>query len=104
MHHDDKGRELARLPSKRRRVPESITRNACLNCKKGRAKCDGNKPCSRCTTRAEMTPCVYEVHIKHAKEELMKQIHELRAKNNLNERVIKALQSGDKAPDILRAL
>ncbi|KFY50135.1 hypothetical protein V495_00342 [Pseudogymnoascus sp. VKM F-4514 (FW-929)] len=103
MHNDDKGREPARLPSKRRRVPESITRNACLNCKKGRAKCDGNKPCSRCTTRAEMTPCVYEVHIKHAKEELMKQIHELRAKNNLNERVIKALQSGDKAPDILRA-
>lgn len=34
----------------------------------------------------------------------MKQIHELRAKNKLNERVIKALQSGDKAPDILRAL
>ncbi|KFY50120.1 hypothetical protein V495_00346 [Pseudogymnoascus sp. VKM F-4514 (FW-929)] len=104
MHHDDQGREPARLPSKRRRVPESITRNACLNCKKGRAKCDGKKPCSRCTTRAEMTPCVYEVHIKHAKEELMKQIHELRAKNNLNERVIKALQSGDNAPDILRAL
>ncbi|KFY04044.1 hypothetical protein V490_00014 [Pseudogymnoascus sp. VKM F-3557] len=104
IHYDDKGREPARLPSKRRRVPESITRNACLNCKKGRAKCDGNKPCSRCTTRAEMTPCVYEIHIKHAKEELMKQIHELRAKNNLNERVIKALQSGDKAPDILRAL
>ncbi|KFZ22977.1 hypothetical protein V502_02544, partial [Pseudogymnoascus sp. VKM F-4520 (FW-2644)] len=103
-HHDGKGRDLAPLLSKRRRVPESITRNACLNCKKARAKCDGNKPCSRCTTRAETTPCAYEVHIKHAKEELMKQIHELHAKNKLNERVIKALQSGDKAPDILRAL
>ncbi|KFZ18707.1 hypothetical protein V501_01064 [Pseudogymnoascus sp. VKM F-4519 (FW-2642)] len=103
-HYDDKGRNLAPLLSKRRRVPESITRNACLNCKKGRAKCNGNKPCLRCTTRAETTPCVYEVHIKHAKEELMKQILELRAKNKLNERVIEALQSGDKAPDILRAL
>ncbi|KFZ23093.1 hypothetical protein V502_02425, partial [Pseudogymnoascus sp. VKM F-4520 (FW-2644)] len=103
-HHDGKGRDLAPLLSKRRRVPESITRNACLNCKKARAKCDGNKPCSRCTTRAETTPCVYKVHIKHAKEELVKQIHELRAKNKLNERVIKALQSGDKVPDIPRAL
>jgi hypothetical protein len=26
------------LSSKRRRVPESVTRNACLNCKKARAK------------------------------------------------------------------
>ncbi|KFZ20423.1 hypothetical protein V501_00151 [Pseudogymnoascus sp. VKM F-4519 (FW-2642)] len=67
-------------------------------------RCDGNKLCSRCTTRAETTPCVYEVHIQHAKEELIKQIRELRAKNKLNERIIKALQSGDKAPDILRAL
>jgi hypothetical protein len=34
----------------------------------------------------------------------MKQIHELRARNKLNERIIGALKLGDKAPDILRAL
>ncbi|KFY28072.1 hypothetical protein V491_00644 [Pseudogymnoascus sp. VKM F-3775] len=62
------------------------------------------KPCSRCTTRAETTLCVYEIHMKHAKEELMKQIHEVRSKNKPNERVVKALQYADKAPDILRAL
>ncbi|KFY22914.1 hypothetical protein V493_06239 [Pseudogymnoascus sp. VKM F-4281 (FW-2241)] len=100
----DKGRDPAQLLSKRRRVPVSITRNACVNCKKARAKCDGNTPCLRCTTRAETSPCVYEVHIKHAKEELIKQIRELRAKNRLSERILKTLQSSEKAPGILRAL
>ncbi|KFY07189.1 hypothetical protein V492_07369 [Pseudogymnoascus sp. VKM F-4246] len=103
-HRADKGRDQGPLLSKRRRVPVNITRNACVNCKKARAKCDGNTPCSRCTTRAETSPCVYEVHIKHAKEELMKQIHELRTKNRLSERIFKTLQSSEKAPDILRAL
>ncbi|KFZ03336.1 hypothetical protein V502_11034 [Pseudogymnoascus sp. VKM F-4520 (FW-2644)] len=103
-HRTDKGRDQGPLLSKRRRVPVNITRNACVNCKKARAKCDGNTPCSRCTTRAETSPCVYEVHIKHAKEELMKQINELSAKNRLSERIFKTLQSSDKAPDILRAL
>ncbi|OBT93674.1 hypothetical protein VE01_08019 [Pseudogymnoascus verrucosus] len=103
-HHTDKGRDPGPLPSKRRRVPVSITRNACVNCKKARAKCDGNTPCLRCTTRAETSPCVYEVHIKHAKEELMKQIRELRTKNRLSERIFRTLQSSEKAPDILRAL
>ncbi|OBT76461.1 hypothetical protein VF21_04003 [Pseudogymnoascus sp. 05NY08] len=103
-HHTDKGRDPGPLLSKRRRVPVSITRNACVNCKKARAKCDGNTPCTRCTTRAETSPCVYEVHIKHAKEELMKQIRELRTKNRLSERIFRTLQSSERAPDILRAL
>jgi hypothetical protein len=38
-----------------------------------------------------MTPYVYKVYIKRTKEELMKEIHKLYAKNKLNERVIKAL-------------
>ncbi|OAF61270.1 hypothetical protein VC83_02039 [Pseudogymnoascus destructans] len=100
----DKGRDPGPLISRRRRVPVSITRNACVNCKKARAKCDGNTPCSRCTTRAETSPCVYEVHIKRAKEELMKQIRELRTKNRLSERIFRTLQSREKAPNILRAL
>ncbi|KAL5348286.1 hypothetical protein ACLOAV_006768 [Pseudogymnoascus australis] len=103
-HRADKGRDLGPLVSKRRRVPVSITRNACVNCKKARAKCDGNTPCSRCTTRPETSPCVYEAHIKHAKEELLKQIRELRDKNRLSERIFKTLQLGEKTPDILRAL
>merc|ERR1712093_543171 len=56
--------ESSSSSSKHRRVPGSVTRNACLNCKKARTKCDGNKPCKRCATRVENSECIYEVHIK----------------------------------------
>jgi len=90
--------------SKRRRVPESVTRNACLNCKKARAKCDGKKPCKRCAARAETSECIYEIHIKHAKEELVKQIKELRAKDHLTEQILQALSTDEKVPEILERL
>lgn len=125
--------------SKRRRVPESVTRNACLNCKKARAKvsafskvwsdgylrvapvstplrnreqgtntnfvqCDGKKPCKRCATRVETSDCIYEIHIKHAKEELVKQIKELRAKDHLTEQILQALSTDEKVPEILDRL
>jgi hypothetical protein len=35
---DREGGEGSSSTSKRRRVPEHVTRNACLNCKKARAK------------------------------------------------------------------
>jgi len=90
--------------SKRRRVPESVTRNACLNCKKARAKCDGKKPCKRCAGRVEDSECIYEVHIKHAKEELVKQIKELRAKGHLTEQILQALSTDEKVPEIIERL
>ncbi|TVY82922.1 Nitrogen assimilation transcription factor [Lachnellula suecica] len=90
--------------SKRRRVPESVTRNACLSCKKARAKCDGKRPCGRCASRLENTECVYEVHIKHAKEELVKQIKELKAKDHLVEQILQALSTDEKVPEILDRL
>ena len=37
------------LSSKRRRVPESVTRNACLNCKKARAKVGCLLPTACCS-------------------------------------------------------
>ncbi|KAF8861070.1 hypothetical protein BDZ45DRAFT_286779 [Acephala macrosclerotiorum] len=90
--------------SKRRRVPESVTRNACLNCKKARAKCDGKKPCKRCATRLETSECIYEIHIKHAKEELVKQIKELRVKDHLTDQILHALSTDEKVPEILERL
>ncbi|RFU26362.1 hypothetical protein B7463_g9968, partial [Scytalidium lignicola] len=90
--------------SKRRRVPDSVTRNACLNCKKARAKCDGKKPCKRCASRGESSECVYEVHIKHAKEELIRQIKELKAKELSMEQIFHALSADDKVPDIIERL
>ncbi|PVH73256.1 hypothetical protein DL98DRAFT_431669 [Cadophora sp. DSE1049] len=96
--------ESSSSSSKRRRVPESVTRNACLNCKKARAKCDGNKPCKRCATRVETSECIYEIHIKHAKEELVKQIKELRAKDHMAEQILQALSTNEKVPEILERL
>ncbi|CAL3969898.1 hypothetical protein PZA11_007552 [Diplocarpon coronariae] len=90
--------------SKRRRVPESVTRNACLNCKKARAKCDGKKPCKRCATRVETSECIYEIHIKHAKEELVQQIKDLRAKDHMTEQILQALAANEKVPEILERL
>ncbi|XMA13676.1 hypothetical protein WAI453_006467 [Rhynchosporium graminicola] len=88
----------------RRRGPNSNTRNACLNCKKARAKCDGNKPCKRCITRLKISECVYEIHIKIAKVELVKQIKALQAKNNVVERILKALTHDEKESQILKRL
>ncbi|KAG9243582.1 hypothetical protein BJ878DRAFT_112552 [Calycina marina] len=90
--------------SKRRRVPESVTRNACLNCRKARAKCDGRKPCKRCATRTEASDCIYEVHVKHAKEELVKQIKDLLAKEHLTEQILQALSVDEQVPEILNRL
>merc|ERR1712230_20355 len=92
------------MGSKHRRVPGSVTRNACLNCKKARTKCDGNKPCKRCATRVENSECIYEVHIKHAKEELVKQIRELRAKDHMTEQILQALSTNEKVPETLERL
>ncbi|XMA13649.1 hypothetical protein WAI453_006440 [Rhynchosporium graminicola] len=90
--------------SKRRKVPDSVTPNACLHCKKARTKCDGNTPCKRCATRVETSACTYEVHIKHTKGELVKQINELRAKDRMTEQILQALSTNEKVPEILKRL
>ncbi|CZT03624.1 related to nitrate assimilation regulatory protein nirA [Rhynchosporium graminicola] len=100
----DKDKEPDGNASKRRRVPEQVTRNACVNCKKARAKCDGNKPCKRCASRDENSTCVYEVHVKHAKEELVKQIKELRTKDHQSGHILQALANNEKVPEILERL
>ncbi|KAF4628811.1 hypothetical protein G7Y89_g9344 [Cudoniella acicularis] len=66
--------------------------------------CDGKKPCKRCASRVETSECIYEVHIKHAKEELVKQIKELRAKDHLTEQILQALSTDEKVPEILERL
>lgn len=67
-------------------------------------QCDGKKPCKRCASRVETSECIYEVHIKHAKEELVKQIKELRAKDHLTEQILQALSTNEKVPEILDRL
>lgn len=54
----------------------------------------------------EGTQCVYEVHIKHAKEELIKQIKDLRTKDHLTEKILTTLSqsTSDQIPGILQRL
>ena len=67
-------------------------------------QCDGNTPCKRCESRADSLECVYEVHIKHAKEELVKQIKELKAKDHFTEQILQTLSAGENVSDILDRL
>lgn len=56
-------------------------------------QCDGKQPCKRCSSRVETSDCVYEIHIKHAKEELVRQIKDLKAKDHLTDQILQALSS-----------
>jgi hypothetical protein len=70
-----------------------------------RPQCDGQKPCKRCATRVETADCIYEVHIKHAKEELVKQIRDFKVKDHLTERILTALiEENEKVPEIVERL
>src|SRR5271168_4729159 len=57
----------------------------------------------RCASR-ETSECIYEVHIKHAKEELVKQIKELRVKDYLIDQILQALSTDENVPEILERL
>lgn len=48
--------------------------------------------------------CVYEVHIKHAKEELVRQIKALMTKDHLTEQILQALSSDEQVPEIIERL
>ena len=67
-------------------------------------KCDGKRPCRRCETRAKARECTYETHLKHAKEDLVKQIKELRASNTISQSILHALLLGTKAAEVLEML
>ncbi|KAF2403441.1 hypothetical protein EJ06DRAFT_278042 [Trichodelitschia bisporula] len=68
---------------RKRKAPTHVSQNACTNCKKARAKCDGEDPapCTRCISRAVADQCHYEVHVKTAKEELVRKIRDLEHTN-----------------------
>ncbi|KAF7890202.1 hypothetical protein EAF00_008517 [Botryotinia globosa] len=81
----DQRSESAGPIAKKRKVPTSITANACVNCKRARAKCDGQQPCTRCTSKKSLhqEECVYEPHTKNAKTMLvrdLKESHDIRHK------------------------
>ena len=78
--------------SRKRKVPDSVTANACVNCQTARAKvslflvivdelrltdicqqCDGGRPvCQRCASRNIGDTCEYRAHSKNHKDELLR--------------------------------
>ncbi|KAL8718910.1 MAG: hypothetical protein Q9225_004013 [Loekoesia sp. 1 TL-2023] len=105
--------------SRKRRTPGSVTLNACTSCKKARSKCDGRKPaCSRCANRQQSRSCVYEMHSKAAKDQMMAEIERLRTenqhlvqrhlvlgeKNDLLESVVQSLRDDHQSKEIMHYL
>ncbi|KAK0390572.1 hypothetical protein NLU13_0076 [Sarocladium strictum] len=91
------------ISAKRRRGLGVVTPNACTECRKKRAKCDGNKPCGRCRSQKDVE-CVYEVPIRQSKEHLRNEIETLRARQRTSEQVINALTRPDLWEEVLSRL
>ncbi|KAL2134576.1 hypothetical protein VTI74DRAFT_11398 [Chaetomium olivicolor] len=89
--------------SKRKRGLGVVTPNACTECRKKRAKCDGQKPCGRCKAQKDVE-CIYEIPVRQSKETLRHEIEQLRRQQRNNEQVIAALTRPDLWEEVLARL
>ncbi|KAI0010783.1 fungal-specific transcription factor domain-containing protein [Xylariaceae sp. FL0662B] len=89
--------------SKRRRGLGVVTPNACTECRKKRAKCDGNKPCGRCMTQKDVE-CVYEIPVRQSKENLRHEIEALRRQQRQSESVFSALSQPELWEEVIQRL
>nr|CAD79658.1 related to nitrate assimilation regulatory protein nirA [Neurospora crassa] len=96
------GPPTSQTVSKRKRGLGLVTPTACTECRKKRAKCDGEKPCARC--KYQNTECVYEVPVRQSKDTLRNEIEQLRREQRNNEHVINALRRTDKWDGVLQRL
>ncbi|ATY58887.1 pathway-specific nitrogen regulator [Cordyceps militaris] len=76
--------------TKRRRVPGTVTINACNECRRKRAKCDGNQPCGGCKARSNQN-CVYETPTRISKPQLRKELDALREQQDKTNLVLAGL-------------
>ncbi|KAK8068622.1 nitrogen assimilation transcription factor nirA [Apiospora saccharicola] len=76
--------------NKRRRGLGVVTPNACTECRKKRAKCDGQRPCGRCRAQKDVD-CVYEIPVRQSKENLRSEIDQLRRQQRQHDSVFSAL-------------
>ncbi|KAH7308705.1 fungal-specific transcription factor domain-containing protein [Stachybotrys elegans] len=89
--------------SKRRRGLGVVTPNACTECRKKRAKCDGQKPCGRCRNQRDVE-CVYEIPVRQSKENLRTEIEHLRHRQRSSDQVFAALVRPELWEDVLARL
>ncbi|KAK0375101.1 fungal specific transcription factor [Colletotrichum limetticola] len=88
---------------KRKRGLGVVTPNACTECRKKRAKCDGQIPCGRCKAQKDVE-CVYEVPVRQSKENLRTELENLRQRQKSSDQVIAALVRPDMWEDVLQRL
>ncbi|RDA90318.1 hypothetical protein CP533_0391 [Ophiocordyceps camponoti-saundersi (nom. inval.)] len=93
----------ATTSSKRRRGPGVVTANACTECRKKRAKCDGLKPCGRCKSLIDVE-CIYEIPVRQSKENLRHEIETLRQRQRSSDVIFEALQRLDLSEEVLQRL
>ncbi|KAI1350537.1 fungal-specific transcription factor domain-containing protein [Xylaria sp. FL0043] len=91
------------VSSKRRRGLGIVTPNACTECRKKRAKCDGQKPCGRCKSQKDVE-CIYEIPVRQSKENLRHEIENLRKQQRQNENVFSALLRPELWEDVIQRL
>ncbi|KAI6780511.1 putative nitrate assimilation regulatory protein nirA [Emericellopsis cladophorae] len=89
--------------AKRRRGLGIVTPNACTECRKKRAKCDGQQPCSRCRGQKEIE-CKYEIPVRQSKENLRTEIESLRSRQKSSDSVLAALVRPGLWEDVLSRL
>ncbi|ESZ95156.1 hypothetical protein SBOR_4456 [Sclerotinia borealis F-4128] len=88
---------------KRKRGLGVVTQNACTECRKKRAKCDGGVPCARCASQKNVD-CVYEVPVRQSKENMRSEIEQLKAYQQQSERVLAAIASHDQTAQVIDLL
>ncbi|KAK4168745.1 fungal-specific transcription factor domain-containing protein [Cladorrhinum sp. PSN259] len=89
--------------TKRKRGLGVVTPNACTECRKKRAKCDGQRPCGRCKVQKDVE-CIYEIPVRQSKENLRHEIEQLRRQQRSNDQVISALVRSDYWEEVLTRL
>ncbi|KAI9163724.1 Nitrogen assimilation transcription factor nit-4 [Paramyrothecium foliicola] len=89
--------------SKRRRGLGVVTPNACTECRKKRAKCDGQRPCGRCKAQKDVE-CVYEIPVRQSKENLRTEIESLRIRQRSSDQVFAALVRPELWEEVLTRL
>ncbi|KAK1758298.1 nitrogen assimilation transcription factor nit-4 [Echria macrotheca] len=89
--------------SKRRRGLGVVTPNACTECRKKRAKCDGQRPCGRCSAQKDIE-CVYEIPVRQSKETLRHEIEQLRRQQRSSDQILTALVRPDLVDEVLSRL
>ncbi|TEA12113.1 Conidial development protein fluffy [Colletotrichum sidae] len=90
------------VSSTTRRKSRVCTREACECCREKKAKCNGEKPCSRCISRG--LKCNYRIKASKTKRKLQEELNELKEAQRKRESIIQALAAPESGSEVLMRL